>query len=203
MSKSIDRRGALKRATFALGGLAAAPALLSVLQSCEQAKEALNWTPAFFDDHQARMLSSIAEHIIPKTDTPGALDAGVHIFIDSYINACVPDNLKNIIPDGLKRVDEVAKEKHQDEFLATSAEQQIEVLTAIAEEDYDKTNTPQRTSEGMEIPNFFKAMKELTLLGYFTSEKGAKEALALLEIPGDYIPCADLEEGQKSWAIEG
>ncbi len=201
MSKSIDRRGALKKATFALGGLAAAPAFLSVLQSCEQAKQALDWTPAFFDEQQARMVTAIAEHIIPKTDTPGASDAGVHIFIDTYIKECVPDNLKDIIPAGLSRVDKTSQEKHQNDFLDTTQEQQVETLQVIAEEDYNGGQVPSRMPTGKILPTFFMSMKQLTMLGYFSSEKGAKEALALLEIPGDYEPCLELQEGQKAWAI--
>jgi hypothetical protein len=43
-------------------------------------------------------------------------------------------------------------------------------------------------------------LKELTLLGYFTSEVGATKALAYEAVPGDYRGCVDLRPGQRAWA---
>lgn len=200
MSKSIDRRAALKKVSLMMGGVAMTPALLGVLQSCENAKEVLDWTPLFFDEDQAKVVAAIAEHIIPKTDTPGAREVGVHIFIDSFIKNCVPADKQNIIPDGLARVDAAAQSQYQKKFLKTSQEEQVGILSAIAEEDYtDELN--EEGINGQKALSYFQVMKQLTLLGYFTSERGASEALALLEIPGDYEPCMDLQDGQKAWAL--
>lgn len=55
-----------------------------------------------------------------------------------------------------------------------------------------------KTEEG--IP-FFKMMKELTLLGYFTSEPGATKALAYVPVPGKFEGCVPLKPGQKAWAL--
>jgi hypothetical protein len=48
---------------------------------------------------------------------------------------------------------------------------------------------------------FFKLVKELTLLGYFTSEPGATLALDYVPVPGRYDGCIDLKPGQKAWAM--
>ena len=50
-------------------------------------------------------------------------------------------------------------------------------------------------------PGFFPLAKELTMLGYFSSEIGAKQALVYLDVPGKYEACTDLQPGQKAWAI--
>ena len=194
MSKTIDRRGALKKVTLMMGGAVATPALLSVLQSCQQAKDQLDWVPVFFDENQARLIMEVAGHIIPKTDTPGAKEAGVHIFIDAFVKNCVPAELQNIIPDGLSNLENKSQSKYQKSFLDVSQEEQVDILSEIAKEDYSQPMDGK-------VPTFFQSMKQLTLMGYFNSEKGATEALAFVDIPGDYEPCIPLEEGQKAWAL--
>jgi hypothetical protein len=49
-------------------------------------------------------------------------------------------------------------------------------------------------------PRFFAIIRDLTLLGYFTSEIGATKAYEYLEIPGRYDGCVDLKPGQRVWA---
>ncbi|MGH7602926.1 MAG: gluconate 2-dehydrogenase subunit 3 family protein, partial [Gemmatimonadaceae bacterium] len=53
------------------------------------------------------------------------------------------------------------------------------------------TSTPQ---------HYFRMMKELALLGYFTSEIGCTVAQRYAETPGAYNPCAPYTPGEKSWA---
>ena len=204
MSKTIDRRGALKRASLMMGGAVMTPTLLSVLQSCRQAKDQLDWVPEFFDENQARLIMEITEHIIPKTDTPCAKEAGVHIFIDSFVKHCVPAQLQNIIPDGLSNLENKSQSQFQKGFLDISHEDQVAVLSEIAKEDYSKEKQdamPAYLQGQQKVPTFFQSMKQLTLMGYFNSEKGATEALAFVDIPGDYEPCIPLEDGQKAWAL--
>ncbi|HKW48312.1 MAG TPA: gluconate 2-dehydrogenase subunit 3 family protein [Gemmatimonadaceae bacterium] len=49
-------------------------------------------------------------------------------------------------------------------------------------------------------PHYFRMMKELTLLGYFTSEIGCKQAQRYAETPGKYDPCVPYKPGDKAWA---
>lgn len=168
------------------------PALLSVLQSCEQAKESLDWKPVFFSEAQATMVMNIAEMIIPETSTPGAKSAGVHIFIDSFVQHCVPPADHPAILEGLDLVNEKANEDYGNDFSDLSEENKTAMLKSLAASEFDESN-----EDASEI---FKGIKRLTLTGYFNSEKGAKEALAFLDIPGDYLGCLPLEEGQKSWS---
>jgi hypothetical protein len=48
--------------------------------------------------------------------------------------------------------------------------------------------------------HYFRMMKELAMLGYFTSEIGCKQALRYVESPGRYDPCVPYTPGQKAWA---
>src|SRR5260370_40881950 len=73
----IDRREALRRAALVLAG---------VLAGCEARRApAAGWRPRGLSAHQAEMVATIAEHILPETDTPGARAVGVHPFIDAMV----------------------------------------------------------------------------------------------------------------------
>jgi hypothetical protein len=49
-------------------------------------------------------------------------------------------------------------------------------------------------------PHYFRMMKELAMLGYFTSEIGYTKAMRYVESPGRYEPCAPYQAGEKAWA---
>jgi hypothetical protein len=48
--------------------------------------------------------------------------------------------------------------------------------------------------------HYFRMMKELAMLGYFTSEIGCKQAMRYIESPGRYDPCVPYQPGEKAWA---
>ena len=57
---------------------------------------------------------------------------------------------------------------------------------------------PAITSDPPE--HYFRMMKELALLGYFTSEIGCTQALRYVEMPGRFDPCVDYKPGDRAWA---
>ena len=48
--------------------------------------------------------------------------------------------------------------------------------------------------------HYFRMMKELAMLGYFTSEIGCTQALRYVEMPGRFDPCVDYKPGDRAWA---
>jgi Gluconate 2-dehydrogenase subunit 3 len=48
--------------------------------------------------------------------------------------------------------------------------------------------------------HYFRMMKELALLGYFTSEIGCTQAQRYVEAPGRFDPCVPYQPGEKAWA---
>src|SRR5438046_9804638 len=89
--ETIDRREALRRAALLLGGALAAPTVAGVLAGCK-AREVPEgaWTPRALSAEQADLVATIAEHILPETDTPGARAVGVHRFIAASLAAPHP-----------------------------------------------------------------------------------------------------------------
>ncbi|HUQ45238.1 MAG TPA: gluconate 2-dehydrogenase subunit 3 family protein [Gemmatimonadaceae bacterium] len=77
----ITRHEAIARIALLLGGTLAA----STIAGAERAVWAATpgWRPRSLSAQQAEMVATIAEHIIPATDTPGARAAGVHRLVDA------------------------------------------------------------------------------------------------------------------------
>jgi len=196
MNKLIDRREALRKTALLMGAAVSASALSGILQGCKAAPE-LTYTPSFFTEDQARIVMEVAEIIIPKTDTPGAKDAGVPGFIDVMLKDCYKKEDQDRFIAGLTAFDEEAKKAYGDSFIYCKPEQQVELVTkthaaALAE-----------AKENKEAKRPFILMaKELTLLGFFTSEPGATQVLQYIAVPGSYKGCIPLAEAGngKTWA---
>jgi hypothetical protein len=109
--------------------------------------------PRFFNAAQFQLVSCLADLIIPPTDTPGAVAAGVPQYIDLVVNEDA--NLQGIFRDGLEKLDKSG-------FLQLPQEKQVEVLTALSQ-------APD--------PSFFVAVKNLTADGYYTSRIGLMQEL--------------------------
>ena len=212
----MNRRDALARVAWMMGGALSAPTAMAFLEGCKSATES-GGVGFSFASEQLNLVSEIAELIIPKTDTPGAKDAGVGPFIEKMLKDCYTEVQQKHFIAGLEALEKEA-DKAGGAFTSLTAEKQTTVLKAMeaaakqeAEANQEKAKAKEvDTESGLEkkdakkeeIPTpFFTLMKELTLFGYFTSEVGCKEALAFEPIPGRYEGCTTLQPGQKAWAL--
>ncbi len=80
----MDRRSALKKTGLLAGAAVAMPSILSILHACKR-EPRLTWQPEFFTEDEAQTIASLVDMILPRTDTPGALDVKVDVFIDRII----------------------------------------------------------------------------------------------------------------------
>ena len=186
----MNRRNAIKKATFLLGGTLSASAMIGVMSGC-QAEPTIDWTPSFFTIQEGNIIEQMADRILPRTDTPGAIDAGVHTFIDRMMADFYPKEKKLAFQTAIKKVDEAAKTDFGKKFTALSGEEKDELLKKYDEAAYAKTTGKA---------HFFKTMKELTILGFCTSEVGATEFLEYDPVPGDYKGCIPYSDVGKAWA---
>ena len=141
------------------------------------------------DPHQDETVATIAELIIPKTDTPGAREAGVPAFIDVMFAEWGDDDQRKVFTAGLANVDERSRALFGKDFIACNEAQQTQILTGLDAELARLRDTKADTSK-----NFFQAMKWLTLTGYYTSEVGATTEQHFRIVPGRYEPCYPLEQ---------
>jgi gluconate 2-dehydrogenase gamma chain len=193
----MDRREAIKRTAWLMGGIVSAPAVMGVLKGCT-AKPSIDWKPQFFNDNEAGVISQVAEIIIPKTSTPGAKDAGVPEFIDLMLKDVYGEEDQKRFRDGLKAFDEEANTAYGDPFNELEAEQQTEYV----KKKHDEAVQAERSENKPEKRPFILMMKELTMLGFFTSEPGATQVLQYDPVPGAYKGCIPLSEAGngRTWA---
>ncbi len=191
----MNRREAIKRTAFLTGGAISASILLGVIDGCKPESTGLIWKPEFLSKAQGDLVSEVVERIIPTTDTPGAKDAGVPKFIDSMLSGYFEGDEKKAIVDGLAQIDKDSKAAHGKPFVQLTTEQQDELLT-----NYDKAAYEQNQKHEDGPPHFFFTLKQLTLVGFFTSKIGATEVLRYEAVPGDYKGCIPFEEVGRTWA---
>ena len=147
---------------------------------------------------QNATVGAIAELIIPHTDTPGAKDARVDEFIDHILADWYSDEDRAHFLAGLADVDVRAQKLCARNFVDASLEQQSEILRALGEELAEAAvalaSGPRgyRGSPPEPQHNFYLMFRQLTLVGYFTSEPGFIEQLQLEIIPGRFDGCVPL-----------
>lgn len=207
----MNRREAINRVALLMGGTISAPTLLAFGNNPNRplgADFALNAA-------QRSLVSEIAEHILPRTSTPGAKDAGVGPFIELMLKDCYKDQEQQNFKDGLADVDDKAMKAHGKKFLETTSDQQVAILKAVEKETIelmksasvqqvkvgDNVDKEEITSKKLKGTPFWRLMKELTLFGYFTSEQGATKALNYVPIPGRYEGCIPYKKGDKAYAL--
>ncbi len=169
------------------------PAMTAILNGCKASPE-LNFTPVFLTPDQAQTIRAVADVIIPKTDTPGAIDVGVPGFIDQMLKEVYSKEDQDRFIAGLTTFEEGAL-KAGDAFVDMDLEAQLAYLKSV----HDPAVEAQKKGELKERP-FILMVKELTLLGFFTSEPGATQVLQYNPVPGAYQGCVPLAEVGKTWA---
>ena len=198
LPESIDRREALRRAAFLLGGALAAPAAASLLAACDAAHAARDgWAPRALTQAQLEQVAVIAERIIPTTDTPGARAAGVHRFIDVMLAEYYDRAERTRFVAGLAAVASRARGAHSRSFVRCSAAQQTALLAHLDRETFGA----DRAADASDLHAFFRRMKELTLLGYYTSQPGATQELRYERVPGRYDGCVPLARVGRAWSV--
>lgn len=180
-----------------MGGMVSAPAIMGVLKGCT-ASPGLDWKPVFLTEDQASIVAQVSEIIIPRTDTPGAKDAGVPAFVDQMLKEVYSGEDQKWFTDGLTAFNEDAKAAYDEDFAGLDEEDQTSFVKKVHDEAVEAANT---TNPEPRRP-FILMMKELTMLGFFTSEAGATQVLQYDAVPGAYKGCIPLSEAGtgKTWA---
>src|ERR1700730_11325642 len=211
----ISRREAILRMSVLLGGVAliGSGALIS---GCKAEKTATVGAPFTPDD--IAYLDEIADTILPTTSTPGAKAAKTGAFMALMVTDTYDEDDDKTFREGMRKLDDLSKQKNGGaSFMKATPAQRLALLQELDKEQHDysekqradgrkksdafiggtsQQNAPEAkitpaTQIASEPPNkYFRMMKELALLGYFTSEVGATQALRYVESPGRYDPCA-------------
>lgn len=124
--------------------------------------------PKFFTAEQLALIATISELIIPTDDhSPGAIAAEVPAFTDLMVSES-PAEVKKLWTDGLAAMDSQSRTRHNRPFSEAAPAQQVAILTEVSRNEAK----PQTTEE-----RFFKAIKNMTIDGYYTSKIGIHQEL--------------------------
>lgn len=187
----MNRREAIKKTGLALGFAVTSPLVMHLVQSCDS-KKPLGWSPRFLNEKQALLVAALANQILPKTDTPGALDVGVDVFVDKMVAEVYSKREQEQFVAGLNDMDKNSKLNSGKIFTDLDSQEQYDFL-------YGLENEMQQLSfdaSPQEKP-FFLMLKELVLLGYFTSEEIMTKHLDYQPVPSQLIGCEPMKAGQK------
>jgi hypothetical protein len=159
-SDEIDRRDIIK--TIVLGSATILP-LLRQVEFGATAAQAAPYSPKFFSPSEIELTATLAELIIPRTDTPGARAARVQELIDLTLSEETPDAQKRFL-EGLAWVDQRSRTLHSLDFLKLTTPEQTAILSSMA--------SPNNTKHA-----FFQELRERTVFAYYTSEIGIHQEL--------------------------
>ena len=189
----VTRREAIRRVSALLGG-AALVGQAAWLSGCATSQRT---TRELFSAADVALLDEIADTILPATKTPGAKAAQVGPFIALMVRDTYDPREQRLFLDGLKTFERESNAQNGAGFMASSPEQRVALLERLDREAL----TYMREQPGAgDRPHYFRMIKELTLLGYFTSEIGYTQAMSYAETPGRFDPCTTYTAGDKAWA---
>lgn len=191
-STGVSRRDAIKQLALACGLVLSANSLSALAAGVTAPTDLSRSKKTLLNTDQLALVRELGEIIIPTTETPGAIAAGVHDFINHFVVYCASPEEQQGLVAGLARIEEVAKSRFNKPFLSANKIQQIELLTNM-----------EQAKEGFTADDraFFKQLKALVTFGYYTSEIGATQELAYLAIPGGYKGNFKFKQVGKAWAL--
>lgn len=208
---TITRRDCIQRVAAMLGGAALVGGDQMLAFSFDDAAlaRAMAQGAGTFTAADVALLDEIAETILPETSTPGAKAARTGAFMALMVTDVYTDRQQQVFRDGMRSVDAACRRANGTAFMQATPAQRLRVLEAIDREQKEamdarvpapSNRAPASSASNDEPAHYFRMMKELALLGYFTSEIGCTKAMRYIESPGRFDPCAPHKPGDRSWA---
>lgn len=185
----MNRREALKSVAFLMGSAISVTSMGVLFESFTLPETEKNHVS--FSANDEEILAEFADIIIPTTaSSPGAKAAGVGAFIPMMIGDCYPAEMQKMFADGMKDMQAKCFKNFNKDFMTMSIEERQKLMVILKEE----------TIAADKAPSFFLIARDLTILGYFSSEIGCTQAREYLPVPGRYDGSAEYTPGQKAWA---
>jgi hypothetical protein len=177
-----DRRAWLKASATAIGasfltlpaatiaGAQEAPASAPAGNETKPAAAAAAKSSAhFFTPAQHKLVDELTETIIPKdSHSGGAKDAKVADFIEQTVGGGGDKEQQELWRDGLRLIDSMSQHYTGKTFLDGSPEDRVAVLTVLSDNE--------QMTDLLEV-RFYKQLKHLTVLGYYTSSVGIHDEM--------------------------
>ena len=170
----MNRIDLLKKGVYGLAGVTLSSTLISTLQSCSSIEK---YSPLYFSKTEFSLLSNIVDFLIPKTETPGALEMKVPQFIDIIISETYNNESKNNFSNKLKLLIEDFKSNNIDLSDYNS------MKSKFVNDFNNKTHQ-----------EIYNQIRDLTVWGFKTSKEIALNVLNYNPIPGYQLGCVDIDK---------
>ena len=181
----IDRRTTLAGMAAMFGSALFAPIARAAAGQAPPA--GVIGTPVF-DAGQRALVSALSERVLPTTDTPGAIAAGVPAFIEELLGTwALPAEVAPLM-EGLAAIDARSRADHGKPAALASAEQQDALLTLAMNDGLTGGKA------------FFERFRQLVVTGYYTSEIGMTVEREYLPVPGSYDGSYPYANVTKVWS---
>lgn len=173
---------------------------------------------AGFTAFNIALLDEVGETIIPATTTPGAKAIKIGEFMKLIVTDCYTETQQSTFMQGITDLDSSCNKMHSKSFIqcnemerkvflinlekeakaANGIKRVVNKATELLENIVQRRDDPSEF-QGMPI-HYYTMMKQLTLLGFFTSETGMTETLRHVPVPGRYNGELPYTKGEKAWA---
>lgn len=151
---------------------------------------------------QRAIIAAMTDIVIPRTETPGAVDAGVPQFIELMASDWFNDQEKSIFMTGIIELETRIPKEYGASFDKLTTKQQLSIMEDMedAASDADWYSFANVLREFISDAPFICQIKELTIWGFFTSEIGATQALRHEPMPMHFDGDIPLTATDSSWA---
>ena len=170
----MNRRDLLKKGIYGLAGVTLSSTLISTLQNCSSIEK---YIPLYFSNDEFSLLSNIVDFLVPKTETPGAVDMKVPQFIDIIISETYNSESKNNFSNKFKLLIEDFKSNNIDLSDYNS------IKSKFVNDFNNKTHQ-----------EVYNQIRDLTVWGFKTSKEIALNVLNYNPIPGYQLGCINIKE---------
>ena len=189
----MNRREALSAVGILLGGTVVGSA--AFLEGCNSGGQKAAGLP--LDPDTLNLLNEIADTILPTTPkSPGAKAANVATFMNTMVIDCYEERDQKIFLEGIDQLQTACQIKFNSSFMDSTPEQRTSLLIELDHEQKSYSKLKKKEDPA----HYFRMMKELAILGYFSSEIGCTQALRYEAVPGRYEGCVPYQPGEKAWA---
>lgn len=197
----MERRDVLKKTGLLIGATVAMPSILSILQGCKS-EPRLTWKPEFFTEEEALTIATLVDMILPRTDTPGALDVKVDVFIDKVVAQTYDKEGQAHMRSEIAGFNAECKQEHGDVFSNLDEAKRTEILN-IVEKTSGKFNPGiwGKTIGNQEPVGFYRSLKATAIWAYMTSEEVGENVLSYLPVPGVYESCIPVSDVGNKWSL--
>ena len=191
----MDRRTVIKNLALLIAGATVLPSCVS-----NSKKSNIHLNHLSITEEQEKLIGDVCETIIPKTDTPGAKDLHLHLFVIKMLDDCYNKEDQQVFMTGMEQFQSMVKAKYDKEFGALDVKDQEALLTNIEVQSNPKAHEikpqvvnpkpqehiqkPQKKHDAIPLNAFYWDLKQQTLFAYTTSQYFMTKQVVYELVPG-------------------